>query len=823
MKSRPAPVSPACRTARVALVVLALVASTLTASARTGTGPGGYSWQDCEEIDGPACTYVIEASSDGFTGLCSDEIYRPPGGMGFPFPFYGTTYNTFFMSANGVIYLANRPPSDAINEPLTGLEGRPMIAPLWDDWAMDNDDDFNIFCPDPGCSNSGPITFVESYRLGGGVDPQGVAYRDIEWFDTAKHRPTCSEPETATFGLRLYADGRILFNYLDVVVGQPFETDFGISATIGVSRGSAGEHTQFSFDAASIPYEPYAILFTPPCPALNCTRIAAPDDACEGASISFRADFTGGVMPHSVSWDFDADTLPDATGNPVTRVLPIGTSTVVATITDSCGLPAPGTCSMNHVITVHPLPRPIVTPQSSTSFCGANGESVILQADAGFASYQWEREGFEIPGAVTATLDTNVSGSHVVRVVDGFGCEGVSLPIIVDAEDCTAGCTPLTCDDILISPLPGCEGDRLSLTVIFTGGEGAVTVEWDVDGDTIPDASGNPLRRVFATGMTSVTVSVTDDCTVPGAQSCTFTTTVNVNPAPEPVISASGPLVICPALGESVSLDAGPGWSSHQWLLDGGEILGETGQAHVTTLAGSYTVRVTDADGCPGESLPVQVVVDCPSACASLACGLVTITPATACEGETQQLLLEIIGGEPPVGVAWDLDGDTLPDAVGNPVDVTLTAGTHRVRGVAADGCTSPGPQSCSSFADAVVEPAASAIGEISGAGDPPLLVLSTAARIEVEDSPGATAYHAYVDAIGSWWAPSDASGRACSLVSAGPGARPGTLLLDVPLPPGSWLVIAGANSCGEGTPGASSLGVERSTGAGWQACGASP
>lgn len=804
--------------------VIALLLLPALAAARTGTGPGGYVWKDCEEPDGPTCNYEIRAVSDGLTGLCSDEIYAPPGGLGFSFPFYGTTFSSFFMSANGVIYLSNRPASDAANAALTGLEGRPIIAPLWDDWAMDNDDELAFFCPDPGCANSGPITFVESYRLGTGVDPGGVAYRDIEWFDTAKHRPTCSEPETATFGLRLFADGRILFSYSDVSVAQPAETDSGISATIGISRGFLGEFTQVSFDAASIPYVPYQVLFIPPCPRLTCNSIRAPRDACEGEDVTFEANFGGGVPPVSVAWDFDGDTTPDATGNPVTRALPAGVTTVRAILGDSCASPGPSSCEMTHVINVHASPVPVITPQSSTSFCGADGESVTLLADVGYASYQWVRDGFDIPAATTRTLVANVSGSYVVRVVDAFGCEGVSAPIVVDAEDCVAGCTPLTCDDVIVSPFPACEGAQVTATVIFSGGEGTLGVAWDVDGDGTPDVTGNPMRRVFLPGATPITVTVTDTCATPGPQTCTLSDLVDVKPTPQPVITPSGPLSFCAARGESVTLDAGSGWAAHQWILDGLDLSAETARTHVASVSGAYSVRVTDANGCVGTSLEVIVVADdCPSACATLACGAITVTPAPACEGEMQRLALDVTGGEAPTGVAWDLDGDGTPDAAGNPVDVTLAPGTHRVRAVAADSCADPGPQSCESFADVVVNPGSAAIGEVSGPGDPPLLVLTKSARVEVEDVAAATSYHAYVDAIGSWWAPSDATGRRCGLASAGAGARPGTLLLDVPLPVNSWLVVVGANSCGEGVPGTSSEGVDRSSQTTWTACGPGP
>ncbi len=813
------------RPVRTLVACLALATLAGEGFARTGTGPGGYIWKDCEEIDGPLCDYVIAAVSDGSTGLCSEEVYAPPGGLGFSFPFYGTTFSSYSVSANGIVYLSNAPGCcDDTNAALTGLEGRPMIAPLWDDWAMDNDDPFDLICATPGCANSGPLSFVESFQIGSGVDGGGVRYREIEWFDTAHHRPTCSEPETATFGVRLYEDGRILFNYLDVTLGQPAESDAGIGATVGVSRGFLGEFTQVSFNTATVPYVPYAILFIPPCSQVACNSITAPAEACEGASVTFRANTAGGVAPVEISWDFDGDTIADATGNPVNRALAPGTHVVTAMARDSCTQPGPTTCSVSRPITIRANPVPVITPLGSTTFCGASGESLTLVTDTGHASYQWARNGTDIPAATTFQLTVTTSGDYTVRVVDAFGCSGTSAPITVDATDCTAGCTPLACDRVDARPSPACEGQQVTMTAIVSGGEGAITVAWDTDGDTVPDATGNPLRRVMPPGTTTVTAFVTDSCTLPAPQACQVSGAVIVNVTPSPVATPDGPTTFCAARGESVTLDAGTIWSTWQWTLDGADIPGERSQQLVVSTSGSYTVRVTDPAGCAGESLPVVIVADdCPSLCPPLACGTITVTPAAACEGVPQELVLSFTGGVPPVGIAWDYDLDGTPDDVGNGVMATLAPGTHRVRAVAADSCADPAPQTCDAFVDVIVEEPASWLAEVSGAGDPPLLVLTKAARLEVGADPFALGYHAYADAIGSWWAPADASGRACAIASAGPGARPGTVLLDVPLPANSWVVIASANRCGEGPAGTASDGTDRASGAGWQACGAIP
>ena len=106
-------------------------------------------------------------------------------------------------------------------------------------------------------------------------------------------------------------------------------------------------------------------------------------------------------------------------------------------------------------------------------------------------------------------------------------------------------------------------------------------------------------------------------------------------------------------------------------------------------------------------------------------------------------------------------------------------------------------------------------------AGAPPLLVEPGGASLSLELVPAATAYHAYVDRIGSW-APSAGTGTQCLLTSWRDHGD-GTIGLDVSLPVQSWIVVTAANACGEGPGGARSDGRERTTLGTWELCGPGP
>lgn len=71
-------------------------------------------------------------------------------------------------------------------------------------------------------------------------------------------------------------------------------------------------------------------------------------------------------------------------------------------------------------------------------------------------------------------------------------------------------------------------------------------------------------------------------------------------------------IVSAPLVSISLSgalLDAGTGFASYQWYLNGSPIAGATGQTHTAVVDGNYFCVVTNATGCEGTSNDVDVIV----------------------------------------------------------------------------------------------------------------------------------------------------------------------------------------------------------------------
>jgi len=422
---------------------------------------------------------------------------------------------------------------------------------------------------------------------------------------------------------------------------------------------------------------------------------------------------------------------------------------------------------------------------------------------------------FANPGVATAGAPDSVMGAITVGDADtrstvAVQCEGVS-------------CAALRCDAVTVDPDPAvCRGVLQVFTAQTTGGEVPLSFAWDLDGDTLPDDTGNPLAGVFPAGDWTMTALVTDSCTSPAPQTCSVSVPVTVHASPTPVVVPSGPTSFCAARGESVTLDAGAGFSAYQWTLDGADIPGADAQDYEVTESGDFVVWVTGANGCLGISAPVTVdAEDCP--CEPLTCDEIIVDPDPVCEGTEQTLTAQATGGEGVLVFLWDLDGDTVDDEQGNPVQAILPVGVPIVQVTVIDSCVDPAVQSCSLWEVATVF---SAIPppEISDvrAGAPPLLVRRDAARLVMEVVPEAVAYNVHADLLGSWYFPRAATGSVCG-IDTWTDNGDGTLTVDYDIPAGTWIVVTASTSCAEGPAGTDSEGTERMGQGVWELCGPAP
>lgn len=241
-----------------------------------------------------------------------------------------------------------------------------------------------------------------------------------------------------------------------------------------------------------------------------------------------------------------------------------------------CGISTSAFSTSVPFTTLCSTPAATITANGPTTFC--LGGNVLLNANTGAGlTYQWNLNSTPISGATASSYTASDSGNYTVVVTSGT-CSATSVATIVS-----------------VNPLPSvsisgttsfCSG---SSTTLNAGG-GFSSYSWS-NGATTPGIN------VTTAGTFTVTVTNANGCT----GSASATTTVNANPTP----SISGNTTFC--AGSSTTLDAGAGYSSYLWST------GATSQSINAATAGTFTVTVTNANGCAGSTSATTVVNPLPT------------------------------------------------------------------------------------------------------------------------------------------------------------------------------------------------------------------
>ena len=306
-----------------------------------------------------------------------------------------------------------------------------------------------------------------------------------------------------------------------------------------------------------------------------------------------------------------------------------------------------GTCSGTGSATVVVNPNPVPSIGGAASIC--EGNTSTLDAGAGYSEYVWDN------GSFGQTYTVSTAGTYAVTVTDSNGCTGTDNFVLT----VNTNLTPQITGDLML-----CEGE----TTTLDAGQFDNYV-WSVAGQ-----NGQTISAT-ASGNYSVTVTDVNGCSGTDA----VTLTVNPNPAPD----ISGTLTICE--GETTTLDAGQ-FDSYVW-----SVAGQNGQTISATASGSYSVTVTDANGCSGTDAVTLTVNPCN--CIVPATPTTTDNNITLCEGTPNTTAFAAV---PATGtsIVWYNGPDAATAtllATGNNFTPT-TAGTYYAfaLNVPADDCISP-------------------------------------------------------------------------------------------------------------------------------------
>jgi hypothetical protein len=278
-----------------------------------------------------------------------------------------------------------------------------------------------------------------------------------------------------------------------------------------------------------------------------------PTSFCQGGNVTLTSS-----NGYSYLWTPNGETTKSITVNSS------GTYTVTVTKPSGCSR-----TSDPVVVSVNPLPTPVITAGGPLIF--NQGDSVVLTSSAA-NGYLWS-----LNNETTQSITVYASGTYTVIVTDANGCTGASAPVVVTVNGGSQQTAVITTN----GPSTFCQGGSVTLTA-----NAGIDYLW---------STGETTQSITATSSGSYVVTVTFTSNT----SVSIPVDVVVNPLPIAEISPNGSTTFCQ--GSTLVLTATPG-NSYLWTPNG-----ETTQSITTAVSGSFTVNITDGNGCSATSLPSVV------------------------------------------------------------------------------------------------------------------------------------------------------------------------------------------------------------------------
>lgn len=300
---------------------------------------------------------------------------------------------------------------------------------------------------------------------------------------------------------------------------------------------------------------------------VSAANFTSPDATkCPGEVVQFT-DLSINA-PTSHAWSFPGGTPATSTlPNPAVQYATPGQYDVSLTVVTGDG---ESTVTRAAFVTIHPLP----TASAGADQFLCEGASVNLQADGG-STYQWTPvTGLGTPDAATTTAAPTQTTTYTVLVTSAQGCQSSDQVVVNVVPE------PAPVVDSGTGTL--CAGDTLALSAT-----GATFYTW-APNLFISGTAGSAVE-VWPTADQSWTVTGTD------AFGCTGQSTVTITVVPPPATPTItwGDMV----LGTDEA-------TAYQWYLDGAELPNGNTQTVEPIGNGTYTVTITDANGCTATSAP---------------------------------------------------------------------------------------------------------------------------------------------------------------------------------------------------------------------------
>ncbi len=494
----------------------------------------------------------------------------------------------------------------------------------------------------------------------------------------------------------------------------------GTTAT-GDSAGGllAGTYSVLVTDSNQCRDSATVTLTEPPAFVLN--GISSSPTTCGSTNGIAWIDLSGGVPPYSYSWNTSPVQITDTASG-------LGTGTVTVTVTDSAGCTYTDSIFVNNTANLAASAQ----PSQDVSCNGlANGTaSITVSGGTAPFTFNWT------PNVSTdSTADSLAAGSYTVTVTDSNGCTATATVTVSQPAplDVSSSSTNVQCHG---------DSTGTATATVGGGGTPPFTYNWQPVNDTNQTANGLPIGTYTCTITdshgcdTTISATITEPTAVAASTAhsnvdchgnATGTDSVFASggtpnytylwtPSNQVTAVATGllagnysvtitdahgcTLIVNDTITEPIVLDASISVTDIDSVNCNGEVngaatvtvsggttaytylwspIGGSGVTASNLPAGTYTVNVTDANGCTASA---TATIDQPNVLAVSVSGSGSVT----CNGGNDGIAIAVVsGGTTAYTYSWSPvagSGDTLAN---------LSSGTYTVTVTDFHGCTGTG------------------------------------------------------------------------------------------------------------------------------------
>jgi len=386
-----------------------------------------------------------------------------------------------------------------------------------------------------------------------------------------------------------------------------------------------------------------SVVITQPTTLTGSASVAANVSCNGGNNGNASISPSGGTSPYTYSWS--NGNTSSSTG----AVLSAGTYST--TVTDNNG------CSLTSSVTIT---QPASALSASTSVAanltcnGINTGNATITPSGGTTAYTY----FWSPGGVTkSTASTLSAGTYTATVTDKNGCTAAGIITITQpaALSVTETVTNITCHS----------ANNGSIAVSTSGGISPYTYSWTRGEGTNSSISGlSPFAyKVTITDNNGCSIDTTITITQPNTLTCTASTTANISCYG----ASTGNAFASPSGGTSPY--------TYSWS-NGSSTVSRSNPTGAVLAAGTYTVTVTDSNGC---TTTAKTSITQPNV---LSANL-SISAYVSCNGQNNgSAMVSLSGGVSPYTYSWSNGNAT------NSTGAVLGAGTYTVTVRDSNGCS---------------------------------------------------------------------------------------------------------------------------------------